>query len=95
MIARSNFKKGTYIRKRGKRGGVRQQLRRQLQNNHIPLPSIILANILSLRNKMDELSDPDAALDINGFGAPIRQDWDSEVTHKKQRRGVCVHKPMV
>lgn len=52
-IAGNNFKK--VVKKRGKRGGVRQRLRRQFQNNRILLPSIILANVQSLRNKTDEL----------------------------------------
>ena len=103
-------------RKRGKKGGVRQRLRRQLHNNRIPLPSIILANVQSLRNKIDGLhghvthlreyrdacllgftetwisaSDSDASLDLTGFGAPIRLDRDSEVTHKKQGGGVCLY----
>ncbi len=41
-------------RKRGKRGGVRLQLRR-LWFNQTPLPSMILGNVQSLRNKVDEL----------------------------------------
>ena len=41
-------------RKRGRRGGVRLRLKQQ-QNRRIPLPSIILANAQSLRNKTDEL----------------------------------------
>ena len=41
------------IRKRGSRGGVRQRSRRPLAR--IPLPSIILANAQSLRNKTDDL----------------------------------------
>ncbi|XDV11492.1 hypothetical protein PO909_000423 [Leuciscus waleckii] len=42
------------VRKRGKKGGLRQRLRKQ-GLNRIPLPSIILANCQSLRNKLDEL----------------------------------------
>lgn len=41
-------------RKRGKRGGVRQWLRKQ-QLTRIPLPSFVLGNVQSLRNKLDEL----------------------------------------
>lgn len=41
------------VRRRGKRGGVRQRLRRR--GNRPALPSIILFNARSLRNKMDEL----------------------------------------
>lgn len=41
-------------RKRGKRGGVRQCFRKQWLSR-IPLPTMILGNIQSLRNKMDEL----------------------------------------
>ena len=41
-------------RKRGRRGGVRLRLKRQ-RLRRIPLPSIILANVQSLRNKTDEL----------------------------------------
>ncbi|KAK0131335.1 hypothetical protein N1851_033984 [Merluccius polli] len=40
-------------RKRGRRGGLREQARRPL--SRVPLPSIILANMQSLRNKSDEL----------------------------------------
>lgn len=42
------------IRKRGKRGGVRLRFKRQ-QLSRIPLPSVIMANVQSLRNKVDEL----------------------------------------
>lgn len=41
-------------RKRGRRGGVRQRLRRR-GFRRLPLPSIILGNVQSLRNKIDEL----------------------------------------
>lgn len=41
------------LRKRGRRGGLRQQLRRR--GNRPPLPSMILSNVRSLRNKMDKL----------------------------------------
>ena len=41
------------LRKRGRRGGIRQRLRRR--GNRPPLPSMILSNARSLRNKMDEL----------------------------------------
>lgn len=41
-------------RKRGKRGGVRVRLRKQ-SLSRIPLPSIILTNAQSLRNKTDKL----------------------------------------
>ena len=44
----------TGVRKRGRRGGVRQRLKRQ-GHRRIPLPSIFLANVQSLRNKVDEL----------------------------------------
>lgn len=44
----------TKLRKRGRRGGVRQRLKRQ-GHRRIPLPTIMLANVQSLRNKMDEL----------------------------------------
>ena len=40
-------------RKRGKRGGIRSRIRRRPFKP--PLPSIILANVRSLRNKMDML----------------------------------------
>lgn len=42
------------MRKRGKKGGVRVRLRK-LRLNRIPLPSIVMANIQSLRNTIDEL----------------------------------------
>ncbi|KAK0147900.1 hypothetical protein N1851_012361 [Merluccius polli] len=44
----------TGVRKRGRRGGVRQRLKRQ-GHRRIPLPSIFLGNVQSLRNKVDEL----------------------------------------
>lgn len=40
------------LRKRGRRGGARQRLRKR--GNRPPLPSMILSNTRSLRNKMDE-----------------------------------------
>lgn len=40
-------------RKRGRRGGVRQRLRKR--GSRPPLPSMILSNVRSLSNKMDEL----------------------------------------
>lgn len=42
------------VRKQGRRGGVCQRLRRQ-ERQRIPLPSIILACVQSLRSKVDEL----------------------------------------
>ena len=42
------------IRKRGKRGGVRLRFKKQ-QLSRTPLPSVIMANAQSLRNKVDEL----------------------------------------
>ncbi|XP_073692681.1 zona pellucida sperm-binding protein 4-like [Garra rufa] len=42
------------IRKRGKKGGVRVKLRRS-RLNRTPLPSIVMANVQSLRNKIDDL----------------------------------------
>ena len=41
-------------RKRGKRGGVRQRIRRR--GHRPPLPTIILSNVRSLRNKIDTLA---------------------------------------
>lgn len=41
-------------RKRGRRGGLRERVKRQ-SLSRIPLPSIILSNARSLRNKIDEL----------------------------------------
>ncbi|KAK3558278.1 hypothetical protein QTP86_013926 [Hemibagrus guttatus] len=41
-------------RKRGKRGGVRLRLRKQ-RLTRVPLPSVIMGNVWSLRNKVDEL----------------------------------------
>ena len=49
---KKKFKTGT--RKRGRRGGVRQRLKR-LKLQCIPLPSILLCNAQSIRNKVDEL----------------------------------------
>lgn len=50
----SAFKPKHGARKRGRRGGVRQQLKRQ-GHRRIPLPSIILVNAQSLWNKLDDL----------------------------------------
>jgi hypothetical protein len=108
-----DFTKQGQTRKQGKRGGVKQRTRKLLSRNRIPLPSVILANVRSLRNKIEELranvlhlrdyrdaclmaftetwlteSDSDSALDISGFGAPLRLDRDSEVTHKTLGGGV-------
>ncbi|KAK7921866.1 hypothetical protein WMY93_008768 [Mugilogobius chulae] len=41
------------LRRRGRRGGIRQRLRRR--RNKPPLPSILFSNARSLRNKVDEL----------------------------------------
>lgn len=46
--------KSVGVRKRGRRGGVRQRLKRQ-GHRRIPLPTVILANVQSLRSKVDEL----------------------------------------
>lgn len=35
--------------------------------------------------------DSNASLDLNGFGAPIHLNRDSEVTQKSQGGGVCLH----
>ncbi|KAL7398344.1 hypothetical protein ABVT39_008211 [Epinephelus coioides] len=43
-------------RKRGKRGSVRLRMRK-LRLNRVPLPSMILGNAHSLRNKMDKLQE--------------------------------------
>lgn len=42
-----------YKRKRGKRGGVRQRLKKR--KTKVPLPTIILSNVQSLKRKADEL----------------------------------------
>lgn len=51
-------------RKRGRRGGVRKQMRR------IPLPSIMLANGQSFRSKIDELQAIASYLHLN-TGTPV------------------------
>ena len=43
-------------RKRGKRGGIRLRFRKQ-HLDKIPLSSVIMRNIQSLRNKLDEAGD--------------------------------------
>ena len=45
--------RGSSGRKRGKRGGLLTRLRQR--NHKPPLPSMFLANVRSLRNKIDEL----------------------------------------
>lgn len=42
-------------RKRGKKRSVREHIRRLTSKNQIPLPSIILVNVQSLRKRTDEL----------------------------------------
>ena len=54
-IDRDTFRKTCFIRKRGRKGGVRQRIKNQRRDNRLPLPSIILANAQSIRNKTDEL----------------------------------------
>lgn len=46
-------RKGTKIKKRGSRGGVRERLRRH--GSRHPLPVITFSNVCSLSNKMNEL----------------------------------------
>lgn len=41
-------------RKRGKRGGIRRKLQRR--KTKLPLPTILLENVRSLRNRIDELN---------------------------------------
>ena len=48
-----NNKQQTHQRKRGRKGGVRQRLRRK--KTRAPLPSMIVSNARSLKPKMDEL----------------------------------------
>ncbi|CAI5677546.1 unnamed protein product [Oreochromis niloticus] len=57
LFARSktHFGKPRRLRKRGKKGDVRQRVRKLRRKNRVPLPSMILANVQSLRNKTDEL----------------------------------------
>jgi len=52
---RSRQKDCTFkIRKRGRKGGVRQRMKNQTLSK-IPLPTILLTNAQSLRKKTDEL----------------------------------------
>lgn len=51
-----DYQRASSKRNRGRRGGVRQRLKRLSgKQRHPPLPSIMLANVRSLRNKLDEL----------------------------------------
>ena len=52
--ASAAFQSAHGVRRRGRRGGVRQRLKR-LGHRRIPLPSILLVNAQSLRNKVDDL----------------------------------------
>ncbi|KAK7884958.1 hypothetical protein WMY93_028081 [Mugilogobius chulae] len=52
--ASKDYNKRHDFRKRGRRGGVRQRLKRE-GPRRIPLPTITLSNIQSLRSKIDEL----------------------------------------
>ncbi|KAK0147403.1 hypothetical protein N1851_013129 [Merluccius polli] len=47
------LRRPTGRRKRGRRGGIRNRLRRR--HTRPPLPSIILSNVRSLNNKIDDL----------------------------------------
>ena len=49
----SNSKNAKKTRKRGKRGGVRRRILNR--PNKPPLPTVLLANVRSLRNKINEL----------------------------------------
>lgn len=68
--------KPTGLRKRGRRGGVRQLLKRQ-GLRRIPLPTIImLANVQSLRNKVDELQANVKFLEYKSACVlPITETW--------------------
>ncbi len=50
----SDFRGTRRIRRRGRRGGVRAQLKRR--GNRTPLPTVMFGNVRSLRNKTDELA---------------------------------------
>ncbi|CAL9697275.1 unnamed protein product [Knipowitschia caucasica] len=47
-------REGKKKKKRGKRGGVRERLKKQ-RVTRLPLPSVILGNVQSLKNKLEEL----------------------------------------
>ncbi len=74
------------VRKRGKRGGVRERMKRQ-SLSRIPLPSIILINAQSLRKKTDELQAHahfshefrDACILAVTETWLAEKDWDSEL----------------
>ena len=55
MRTSANTRSEARRRKRGKKGGVRQRLRKLTRANRLPLPSIVLSNVQSLKNKTDEL----------------------------------------
>ena len=50
---RNESKEPCPLRRRGKRGGIRQRVRKR--GHRPPLPTITLANVRSIRNKLDEL----------------------------------------
>lgn len=52
---KTNFEKPLGSRKRGKKDGVHQCVRKVLRKNRVPLPSMILANAQFRRNKIDAL----------------------------------------
>ena len=83
-------------KKRGKREGIRKRTRARRTNP--PLPTILLGNVRSLTNKMDELSActwylhdniPDSTVDLPNFNI-VRGDrsLDSE---KSKGGGVCLY----
>ncbi|XP_071959521.1 uncharacterized protein [Antedon mediterranea] len=52
-LVQMNFPREVKLRKRGKGGGIRKRLRKR--KSKPPLPSMILGNVRSLSNKIDEL----------------------------------------
>lgn len=53
LLSLDGVKKNFKARKRGRKGGLRQRIKRKPYRQ--PLPSIMLGNVRSLRNKVDEL----------------------------------------
>ncbi|KAK0140802.1 hypothetical protein N1851_022205 [Merluccius polli] len=91
----SELRRSTGRRKRGRRGGIRNRLRRR--HTRPPLPSIILSNVRSLNNKIDlrthaswlQSNAPDSLFEISGFTL-IRLNRNAN-SGKCKGGGICVY----
>ena len=86
------------IRKRGRRGGVRQGNAQSLRNKTDDLQALVRyqheyknACILDLTETWLGEMDMDSDLTIDGFGLPLRMDRDASTTGKTRGGGVCLY----